>query len=90
MHLEAIAPKPQPVLAEYPLSPEEPDADAYVGSREVYHANQWTTFKVYEMAGLKAGNVVQGPAIIRDPMTTVVVPPKRTMSFDKYRILHYK
>ncbi|MDH4380668.1 MAG: hydantoinase/oxoprolinase family protein [Gammaproteobacteria bacterium] len=90
VHLEAIAPKPQPVLAEYPLSPAEPDAEAYVGSREVYHANQWTTFNVYEMAGLKAGNVVQGPAIIRDPMTTVVVPPQRTMSFDKYRILHYK
>jgi N-methylhydantoinase A len=89
VHLEAIAPKPQPVLAEYPLSPAEPDAEAYCGSREVYHANRWTTFKVYEMARLKAGNVVQGPAIIRDPMTTVVVPPARSMRFDQYRILHY-
>ncbi|MBM4227578.1 MAG: hypothetical protein FJ164_07525 [Gammaproteobacteria bacterium] len=90
VHLEAIAPKPQPILAEHPLSPAEPDATAFVGSREVYHAGQWTTFNVYEMANLKAGNVVQGPAIIRDPMTTVVVPPGRTMSFDKYRVLHYK
>jgi N-methylhydantoinase A len=90
VHLEAIAPKPQPVLAEYPLSPPAPDAAACVGAREVYHAGRWTTFNVYEMAELKAGNVVQGPAIIRDPMTTVVVPPARTMTFDKYRILHYK
>ena len=90
VHLEAIAPKPQPVLAEYPLSPAEPDAQAYVGSREVYHADGWTPFKVYEMAALKAGNVVPGPAIIRDPMTTVVIPPQRTMRFDKYRILHYQ
>ena len=90
VHLEAIAPKPQPVLAEYPLSPAEPDALAYVGSREVYHAGRWTPFNVYEMAALKAGNIVQGPAIIRDPMTTVVIPPQRSMRFDKYRILHYQ
>ena len=89
VHLEAIAPKPQPVLAEHPLSPPTPDDAAYVGSREVYHGGRWTPFKVYEMAALKAGNVVEGPAIIRDPMTTVVIPPSRTMRFDQYRVLHY-
>lgn len=90
VHLEAIAPKPQPILSALPLSRREPDDSAYVGSRNVYHGGMWTPFKVYEMAALKAGNVIEGPAIIRDPMTTVVIPPKRTMSFDQYRILHYK
>ncbi len=89
-HLEAIAPKPQPVLAEYPLASATPSAQAFVGSRNVYHAGVWTPFNVYEMAALEAGNVVLGPAIIRDPMTTVVIPPQRKISFDKYRVLHYQ
>jgi acetone carboxylase, beta subunit len=90
VHLEAIAPKPQPLLAEYPLSAASPSKSALVGTRNVYHGGVWTSFNVYEMAELKAGNVVKGPAIIRDPMTTVVIPPKRSMRFDKYRILHYR
>jgi N-methylhydantoinase A/oxoprolinase/acetone carboxylase beta subunit len=50
--------------------------------------DSWTPFNVYEMAELQAGNGVQGPAIIHDPMTTTVIPPQRVMSFDNYRILH--
>ena len=90
VHLEAIAPKPQPILAEYPLAAVTPSDKAYVGTRNVYHAGVWTPFKVYEMAALEAGNVLEGPAIIRDPMTTVVIPPKRTMRLDQYRVLHYR
>jgi N-methylhydantoinase A len=90
VHLEAIAPKPQPVLAEYPLAAAAPSAAAFVGSRNVYHDGVWTPFNVYEMAALDAGNVVAGPAIIRDPMTTVVIPPRRSITFDKYRVLHYQ
>ena len=90
VHLEAIAPKPQPILAEYPLAAVTPSDQAYVGTRNVYHAGVWTPFKVYEMAALDAGNVLEGPAIIRDPMTTVVIPPKRAMRLDQYRVLHYR
>jgi len=90
VHLEAIAPKPQPILAEYPLAAPAPSAAACVGNRNVYHQGAWTTFNVYEMAHLAAGNVVHGPAIIRDPMTTVVIPPQRAITFDKYRVLHYQ
>ena len=90
VHLEAIAPKPQPVLAVHPLESAAPPPDAHVGTREVYHKGRWTPFEIYEMAALRAGNVVNGPAIIRDPMTTVVIPPEHVMSLDKYRILHYR
>ena len=38
----------------------------------------------------KPGNVVHGPAIIRDPMTTVVIPPGHEMALDALRILHYR
>jgi hypothetical protein len=75
VNLEAIAPKPQPSLPTFELAGAEPDASAFVETREVYHKNTWCEFKVYEMAELKPGNEIDGPAIIRDPMTTVVIPP---------------
>ncbi|MGE0486477.1 MAG: hydantoinase/oxoprolinase family protein [Gammaproteobacteria bacterium] len=88
--IEAIAPKPQPSLARHPLAGAEPAAAARVGTREVYHKDAWIPFTVYEMKALAAGNVVRGPAIIRDPMTTVVVPPDHEMAFDEHLILHYR
>jgi len=90
VNLEAVAPKPQPSLPEYPLAGAEPDADAYVETRDVYHKNTWTPFRVFEMAALKPGNEISGPSIIRDPMTTVVIPPEHTMWLDARRILHYR
>ncbi len=90
IHLEAIAPKPQPILRELPLEGATPKDSAYVGTREVYHRGAFTPFRVYEMQELAAGNTVEGPAIIRDPMTTVVVPPGKRMELDAYRILHYR
>ena len=89
IHLEAIAEKPQPQLIKHKLEGEQPNQEAYVETRNVYHKNGWVEFKVWEMAKLMAGNVVEGPSIIRDPMTTVVIPPDKKMRFDEYLILHY-
>jgi N-methylhydantoinase A len=90
VNLEAIAPKPRPSLPEIELSEKQPSTDAFVETRDVYHKNAWTKFSVYEMAELKPGNEIPGPAIIRDPMTTVVIPPQRLMWIDSRRILHYR
>lgn len=90
VYLQAIAPKPQPVLLEYDLADPTPADSAFVETREIYHEGEWTNFKVWQMEKLRAGNVVAGPAIIRDPMTTVVIPPKKRIEFDKFRILHYR
>jgi N-methylhydantoinase A len=90
VNLEAIAPKPQPHLRRYPLGAATPPAAATVGTRAVFHKTRWVDFTVYEMAALEPGNVVPGPAIIRDPMTTVVIPPGKEMWFDGYKILHYR
>lgn len=89
-YVQAVAPKPQPVLATYELEGEEPPAAARVESRPVFHRRQWLDFAVWQMEELRAGNVVHGPAIIRDPMTTLVVPPARKIELDRYRILHYR
>ena len=90
VNLEAIAPKPQPRLRRHELGTTTPPAAALVGTREVYHKDGWLPFTVYEMAELVAGNVVRGPAIIRDPMTTVVIPPGHEMALDAHLILHYR
>lgn len=90
VNLEAIAPKPQPKLREYPLVGAAPAASAYVGTRQVYHKDAWLDFTIYEMVELKPGNVIAGPAIIRDPMTTVVIPPAKEMWIDAFMILHYR
>ncbi len=88
--LEAIAAKPQPRLRQHSMSGAMPTPAALVGTREVYHKTGWVRFKVYEMAELKPGNLIVGPAIIRDPMTTVVIPPDRSMWLDTYQLLHYR
>jgi len=90
VNLEAIAPKPQPLLPEFELAGKKPGESAYVETREVYHKNAWTPFRVFEMGALLPGNEIEGPAIIRDPMTTVVIPPAHKMWFDARRILHYR
>ena len=89
IHLEAIADKPQPHLIKHELTSEVPQQNAFVEARQVYHKDKWVEFNVWEMAELLPGNVVKGPSIIRDPMTTVVIPPDKQMRLDEYLILHY-
>jgi N-methylhydantoinase A/oxoprolinase/acetone carboxylase beta subunit len=42
------------------------------------------------MDELKAGNVVNGPAIIEHPATTFYIPPDRHAAFDERRLIHYR
>ena len=44
----------------------KPNKNAFVEKREVYHKDGWRSFDVYEMTNLVAGNIILGPAIIRD------------------------
>ena len=90
VYLEAIASKPQPHLASFPNRGPEPDPAAFVERRKVYHRGKWTNFQVWEMQKLTAGNVINGPAILRDPMTTLVVPPGRRIEFDQFLVIHYR
>lgn len=90
VYLQAIAPKAQPEMLEYAIEGETPSDRAFVETRRVYHEGEWSDFNVWQMEELRAGNVIAGPAIIRDPMTTVVIPPRRRVEFDRYLILHYR
>ncbi len=90
VYLHAVVPKPMPTLEEHALVEPKPSDSALVGTRQVFHDGDWRTFDVWQMEELKAGNVVGGPSIIRDPMTTVVIPPGFEVAFDRYTVMHYR
>jgi len=90
LYVKAKVPKAMPVMLRHRPGEAQPAVAAFVGKRTVCHKGVFTEFDVWQMGELAAGNVVQGPAIIRDPMTTVVVPPGRRIEFDEYLVLHYR
>ncbi|MNR69539.1 Acetophenone carboxylase gamma subunit [compost metagenome] len=70
-----------------PAEIEGPDSSAAItGSREVWmmEAGGFVTATLYDRAKLKAGNVIQGPAIIDQMDTTTVVPMDTTATVDAY------
>ncbi|WP_232796721.1 hydantoinase/oxoprolinase family protein [Kyrpidia spormannii] len=90
IYIHAVVPRPRPELREHIVAGEKPDDSAFVGTRQVFYGGRWQQFDVWQMETLKAGNIVRGPAIIRDPMTTVVIPPKYEVAFDRFLVMHYR
>lgn len=87
--IEAIGPKIMPKIKEYEMSSVKPADSSYAGSRRIYHRGNWTDFKLYRISELKAGNVITGPAVVFDDISTLVVGAGDTINLDKYRIIHY-
>ena len=46
--------------------------------------------ELLEVVELEPSNVIVGPATIRDPMTTVVIPAAKQIWIDPFMILHYQ
>lgn len=90
LYIKALVGKAMPVVQRYALAGNTPPDSAYVHSRRVYHRGAFSSFKVWQMSELRAGNVINGPAIVRDPMTTLVVPPDHEIRFDEHLIIHYR
>jgi acetone carboxylase, beta subunit len=90
VYLHAVVPKPMPTLQQHPLEGSEPKDSAYVGTRDVFHGGEWRSFDIWQMEELRPGNVIRGPSIIQDPMTTVVIPPGHEIDFDQWRVMHYR
>jgi N-methylhydantoinase A/oxoprolinase/acetone carboxylase beta subunit len=77
-------PKPK-LLEEREETPTVPE-EAYKGEREMYWEGKWYKASVYEMSLLKAGNVIEGPAIIESPASTYIVPPMYSTKLDRRRV----
>lgn len=84
-----VQPSTKPVLPEEQKkdNPTPPEA-ASKGERSIYWDGDWTEASIWRMGDLNYGNVVEGPAVIEAPATTVLVPPTFEMNLDENRIFH--
>jgi acetone carboxylase, beta subunit len=76
------------------LPDEQPEAEIPAGAqkaaREIWHQGGWVSARIFEMERLRAGNVIEGPAVIEDPATTFVLPPGTSAALDRHRIFHLR
>jgi N-methylhydantoinase A/acetophenone carboxylase len=88
--LKASVPVERSSVPEYPLSGPDPAA-AKKGTRAVYWPDTggFADTPIFDFALLEPGNVIDGPAIIESPYTTIPVPPNRNFYIDsrKFGIL---
>jgi N-methylhydantoinase A/acetone carboxylase beta subunit len=83
-----IVPVPKPILPEHEMGKEKPNNDASKGERNIYWDGKWYEASIWEMSLVNSGNVIQGPAVVEAPATTLVVPPNYKVKLDKHRIFH--
>jgi acetone carboxylase beta subunit len=90
IYLEAVADRPKPIIHKYELEGKEPSKESIKGSRKAFFDGEWKEFTVYEQEMLKAGNRVDGPAIIEHTQTTTLIPPENYLELDENRFMRYK
>lgn len=88
--LSADLETPKPAVPVVPLMGRTPPKSASKGSRPGHWRGEDITFQLYEMDEMQAGNVVNGPAVIEHPATTLLVPPTHHVEFDDRRLIHYR
>ncbi|GAB6933169.1 hydantoinase/oxoprolinase family protein [Calditerricola satsumensis] len=88
--MRGIVPSVKPRIPEEPLSGPTPPDEAYRGQRPFYFRGKWVKADIWDMDALKAGNQIEGPAIIEAPSTTLVVPPGWSTTLDEHRLFHLK
>lgn len=83
--VDVVGPIVRPSIDAYPLVDGDASA-AESGTRAVFwpEAMEWTPTRIYDGTLLRAGNRVDGPAIIEQPGTTIVVPPRAEAVVDAY------
>ena len=81
-------PTEKPVIPQEALAGPVPPVTSRKASRLIYWRGETIEADIYEMSELRAGNVIDGLAVIEAPSTTFVVPPKRAATLDERRIFH--
>jgi N-methylhydantoinase A/oxoprolinase/acetone carboxylase beta subunit len=75
--------------------PALPDEDQVAGgapepksTRPVWWDRGFEETRIFEQDEVRAGNVIEGPAIVESPADTLAVPPDRSARLDGHRIWH--
>ena len=58
------------------------------GTRRIFWKDRPIEARIYQMEEVRAGNVIEGLAVLESPATTFVVPPGRRARLDAHRIFH--
>ncbi len=76
----------KPKLKEMPLHREKPLKEAIIAERKVFFEqdNDYLETSIYKRESLKAGNVINGPAIIEQYDATTVIYPNWMASVDRF------
>ena len=70
----------KPALRKLPASSGKPKPS---GHRQAYFGTRAVRTAVYDGPRIRAGQTLVGPAIIEEPFTTVVVPPRWKVKLDR-------
>jgi N-methylhydantoinase A len=84
--VDAIGATVKPKLRAYPIEGPDPSA-ARKSTRRAWFTGANPGYRdtaIYDYTKLKPGNVLNGPAIIETPFTTVVVPDQQSAEVDQY------
>jgi N-methylhydantoinase A/oxoprolinase/acetone carboxylase beta subunit len=76
----------KPKLARHRLAGRTPPKAARKGTRRVFQKGRWHVAKIFEMDELRAGNVVDGLAVIEAPNTTLFMPHGWRLRVDEHLI----
>jgi acetone carboxylase, beta subunit len=57
-------------------------------SRSVHWGEEWAESDIYDLDAVRAGHVIEGPAVIEHVATTFTVPPGRSARLDSRQIFH--
>ncbi|MGC9345188.1 MAG: hydantoinase/oxoprolinase family protein [Candidatus Bathyarchaeales archaeon] len=84
--LTAVGLVEKPKLKERPLHREKPSKEALMAKRKVFFEkyNDYINTPIYRREKLKAGNIINGSAVIEQYDTTTVVYPNWTASVDRF------
>ena len=82
----------KPIIVEEQLAGPVPPSDAIVAERRFFVPTRrtWVMATIYDIARLKAGNTIEGPAVLESPASSFVVPPGFTTRLDERRLFHLK
>ena len=80
------------VAVEKPALPDEEEvaggAPEPKATRPVWWRDEFTETRIYEQDQVRAGHIVEGPAVIESPADTFAIPPGRRARLDGNRVFH--
>ncbi len=74
----------KPLFLKSEKKSERPPEDAFLGSRQVFFEHEPTETRIYDRDKLLSGNRLNGPCIVVEYSSTIVIPPFASAFIDEY------